>query len=48
VEYRLTGKGKQLWPLIWSMISWGNENYLEKSSRRTYRHAQCDGLSAQD
>ena len=32
-EYQLTGKGKQLWPLIWSMISWGNENYVDKSSR---------------
>ncbi len=47
-EYQLTGKGKQLWPLIWSMISWGNENYVEKSSRRTYRHAGCDGPVGQD
>lgn len=47
-EYQLTGKGKQLWPLIWSMISWGNENYVEKPSRRTYRHAGCDGLIGQD
>jgi DNA-binding HxlR family transcriptional regulator len=43
-DYRLTGKGKQLWPLIWSMITWGNENYVEKPSKRTYRHADCDGL----
>src|SRR5271165_4905037 len=47
-EYQLTDKGKQLWPLVWSMISWGNENYLEKASRRTYRHAGCDGLVGQD
>jgi DNA-binding HxlR family transcriptional regulator len=47
-EYQLTDKGKQLWPLVWSMISWGNENYLEKASRRTYRHAGCHGLVGQD
>jgi hypothetical protein len=46
--YRLTAKGEQLWPLIWSTISWGNENYLEKPSRRTYRHAECDGLIGHD
>ena len=47
-EYQLSGKGKQLWPLIWSMISWGNENYVVKPSRRTYRHAGCDGLIGHD
>ena len=29
-EYQLTAKGRQLWPLIWSMITWGNENLLDK------------------
>ncbi len=47
-EYQLTVKGKQLWPLIWSMITWGNENYLDKPTRRTYRHAECGGLIGQD
>lgn len=47
-EYALTAKGRQLWPLIWSMISWGNENYLEKPRRRTYLHAECDGVIGQD
>lgn len=47
-EYELTAKGRQLWPMIWSMISWGNENYLEKPSRRTYRHAECGGVIGQD
>jgi DNA-binding HxlR family transcriptional regulator len=46
--YQLTATGEQLWPLIWSMITWGNENYLEKPSRRSYRHAQCDGLIGHD
>lgn len=47
-EYELTAKGAQLWPMIWSMISWGNENYLEKPSRRTYLHAECGGVIGQD
>jgi DNA-binding HxlR family transcriptional regulator len=47
-EYQLTVRGKQLWPLIWSMITWGNENYLEKPGRRTYRHAECGGVIGQD
>ncbi len=47
-EYRLTAKGKELWPLVWSMITWGNENYLQGPSRRTYRHADCDGLIGPD
>src|SRR4029077_2267434 len=27
----------RLWPTIWSLITWGNETYLEKPIRRTYR-----------
>ena len=41
----LTTKGRRLWPMIWSMITWGDENYIEKPTRRTYRHAECDGRS---
>ena len=47
-EYELTVRGKQLWPMIWSMITWGNENYLEKPNRRTYRHADCGGVIGPD
>jgi DNA-binding HxlR family transcriptional regulator len=47
-EYQLTGSGRQLWPTIWSMITWGNENYLEKPSRRSYRHAECGGVIGAD
>jgi DNA-binding HxlR family transcriptional regulator len=47
-EYELTVTGKQLWPMIWSMITWGNENYLEKPNRRTYRHAECRGAIGPD
>jgi DNA-binding HxlR family transcriptional regulator len=47
-EYELTAKGLRLWPMIWSLISWGNENYLEKPSRRIYRHVECGGVIGQD
>jgi DNA-binding HxlR family transcriptional regulator len=46
-EYQLTPKGKQLWPLIWSMITWGSENLLNKPTR-TYRHAECGGSIGHD
>ncbi|WP_264033644.1 winged helix-turn-helix transcriptional regulator [Mycobacterium interjectum] len=47
-EYRMTVKGKRLWPLLWSMITWGNDNYVEKPNRRTYRHADCGGMIGPD
>lgn len=47
-DYTLTAKGHRLWPVLWSMINWGNENYVEKSRRRTYVHAECDGVIDQD
>src|SRR4029077_11211278 len=47
-EYILTDKGRRLWPTIWSLINWGNENYLGKPIRRTYRHAGCRGAIRPD
>jgi DNA-binding HxlR family transcriptional regulator len=47
-EYVLTDKGRRLWPTIWSLITWGNENYLETPIRRTYRHAECGGAIRPD
>jgi DNA-binding HxlR family transcriptional regulator len=47
-EYELTAKGRQLWPTIWSLINWGNENYLDKPNRRTYRHFECGGTIRRD
>ncbi len=46
-EYQLTAKGKQLWPLLWSMTTWGTENLLSKPTR-TYRHAECGGTIGHD
>ncbi|MCV7028167.1 winged helix-turn-helix transcriptional regulator [Mycobacterium sherrisii] len=47
-DYTLTTKGHRLWPVLWSMISWGDENYVEKPRRRTYVHADCDGVIDSD
>ncbi|OBA60390.1 ArsR family transcriptional regulator [Mycobacterium sp. 1100029.7] len=46
-EYELTTRGRQLWPLIWSMIVWGSDNILDKPTR-TYRHEGCGGLIGPD
>jgi DNA-binding HxlR family transcriptional regulator len=42
-EYVLTAKGRKLWPAIWSLVSWGNEHYVDQSHRRSYRHVDCGG-----
>ena len=47
-EYVLTEKGRRLWPTIWSLITWGNENYLQTPIRRTYRHVGCGGTIRAD
>ena len=44
----LTPKGRRLWPTIWSLVSWGNENYVDQSHRRSYRHADCGGTIKPD
>ncbi|CDO86545.1 putative transcriptional regulator [Mycobacterium triplex] len=46
-EYELTAKGKQLWPMVWSMIAWGTEHLLDRPTR-TYRHAECGGAIGAD
>ncbi|HUH71026.1 MAG TPA: helix-turn-helix domain-containing protein [Mycobacterium sp.] len=46
--YELTPRGQRLWPTVWSLITWGNENFYESSSRRTYRHAECGGMIDRD
>jgi DNA-binding HxlR family transcriptional regulator len=47
-EYELTPKGVRLWPTIWSLLSWGNDNYVEQPHRRGYRHADCGGTIGPD
>jgi DNA-binding HxlR family transcriptional regulator len=47
-EYVLTEKGRRLWPVIWSLARWGNENYVEPPQRKSYRHADCGGAIGPD
>jgi hypothetical protein len=42
-EYALTRKGELLWPVVWSMMNWGNEHYVEPSLRRPIVHFECGG-----
>jgi DNA-binding HxlR family transcriptional regulator len=47
-EYVLSDKGRRLWPTLWSLISWGNDNYVETPARRSFRHAGCGGRVRDD
>ena len=47
-EYVLTDKGRRLWPTLWSLIAWGNENYVEGPVRRPFKHAGCGGTIGAD
>ena len=42
-EYLLTPKGEQLWPIVWSMMRWGNEYYVADALRRPIVHHGCGG-----
>lgn len=35
-EYVLTDKGLQLWPIIWSLTTWGNRYYHAQPFQRGY------------
>ena len=40
-EYALTPKGETLWPVIYGLLQWGSENYVETESRMLFTHHQC-------
>jgi DNA-binding HxlR family transcriptional regulator len=42
-EYFLTEKGEKLWPVVWAMMHWGNENYVADELRRPIVHVDCGG-----
>jgi DNA-binding HxlR family transcriptional regulator len=42
-EYQLTRKGEELWPVIWSMMNWGNGYYVDSALRRKIVHHDCGG-----
>ena len=42
-EYELTDKGLKLWPVLRSLMQWGDEFYAPGGPRRIVRHAQDGG-----
>jgi DNA-binding HxlR family transcriptional regulator len=44
VEYRLTAKGVELWPIVRAMMNWGDAHYSPSGVKRTLRHDEDGGL----
>jgi DNA-binding HxlR family transcriptional regulator len=42
-EYALTEKGRGLWPIVRSLMAWGNEYYVPDGRRRSFTHVGCGG-----
>jgi DNA-binding HxlR family transcriptional regulator len=47
-EYALTAKGLGLWPVVRSLLTWGDDYYSAKGPRRLFRHALDQGEVAAD
>jgi DNA-binding HxlR family transcriptional regulator len=43
LEYELTPKGTALWPVVLSLMSWGDDYYAMGGPRRLFRHAADGG-----
>jgi DNA-binding HxlR family transcriptional regulator len=43
-EYVLTAKGRTLWPVVRTMMAWGDEHYAPNGPRRLFRHDADDAL----
>jgi hypothetical protein len=47
-EYELTAKGRQLWPMIYGLICWGDEHYADGGPPRLFEHAGDGGRITPD
>jgi DNA-binding HxlR family transcriptional regulator len=47
-EYVLTSKGLTLWPVVRSLLAWGDEHYSEAGPRRVFQHAADGGPVGRD
>ena len=47
-EYELTGKGRELWPMIYGLIRWGDEHYASDGAPRVFEHAADGGRIGAD
>lgn len=43
-EYLLTERGRTLWPTLYALTRWGDQNYAPRGRRRVFAHAECDAL----
>ena len=43
LEYELTGKGAALWPVVLSLMNWGDDFCAPGGPRRLFRHAADGG-----
>jgi DNA-binding HxlR family transcriptional regulator len=44
-EYRLTRKGRDLWPVLMALRAWGDEYLAPDGPFTLYRHRDCGGLA---
>ena len=42
-EYRLTAKGRELWPVLFSLATWGDRHVAPDGPPRLFRHRGCGG-----
>jgi len=47
-EYVPTDKGRQLWPLLAAMVTWGDRYYAPSGAPRILLHDQCGGVLASE
>lgn len=47
-EYELTPKGRQLWPIVYGLIRWGDEHYAPRGAPRVFEHAADGGRIGPD
>jgi len=42
-EYRLTDKGRDLWPVTMGLLKWGDRYYAENGPPKKFFHRECGG-----
>lgn len=42
-EYRLTDKGRDLWPVVHSLVTWGDRHEAPDGPPRRFEHRDCGG-----
>lgn len=43
-DYRLTTRGASIWPIVASLVQWGNAENRSPGRRQELIHAKCDSL----